>query len=325
MIQMTMTPRQRIRAVLHGDLPDQVPLTIYWLMLPRGERERRLRQAGLAIVERMPLYWEERPHCDLIRHEYRESGVLTVRETIRTPVGDVSSVRKLGLAYNSEMRTEFFIKRPEDYRVVEYMLRVTLYHADYEAFYVAQERLGEDGYVLPHIGYSPLMMMLVELMGLERFSLDMVEHPDEFFSLYELLCERRRELYRLYADSPAEAVLYCGNVVPHVIGRKRFEQYVIPCYNECADYRTRRANYSVCISTRTISPSPRRWPPQRSISWRRLLRHPIATCPWLKRGTSGRTRYCGATSPLPYISPAMRPSRRRPVRCFLRPARENGF
>ena len=75
-----MTPRQRIQAVLRGELADQVPFSIYWLMLPRGERERRLREAGLAIVERMALYWEERPTCDMICREYRERGVRTIRD-----------------------------------------------------------------------------------------------------------------------------------------------------------------------------------------------------------------------------------------------------
>lgn len=233
---MTMTPRQRIRVVLHGDMPDQVPFTIYWIMLPRGERERRLRKAGLAIVERMALYWEEYPNCEITQREYRENGVRTIRETVRTPAGEVTSVRKVGLAYDSEMHAEHFIKRPEDYRVMEYMIRDVVYYPDYDAYHIAQERLGEDGYVLPHIGYSPLMQMLVQLMGLERFSFDMIERPDEFFSLYDLLCERRRELYQLYADSPAEAVLYGGNVVPNIMGRKRFEQYILPCANECADY-----------------------------------------------------------------------------------------
>lgn len=233
---MKMTPRQRIRAALHGELPDQVPFTIYWIMLPRGERERRLREAGLAIVERMPLFWEEHPNCQLISHEYREKGIRTIRDTWRTPVGEVSCVRKVGLAYNSEMYVEHFIKRPEDYRVMRYLVQDTVYHADYEPYYIAQDRLGEDGYVLPHIGYSPFMHLLVYWLGIERFSYDITDHPDEFFSLYELLCRRHRELYRIYAESPAEAVLYCGNVVPYVIGAKRFEQYILPCLNECAEW-----------------------------------------------------------------------------------------
>jgi len=64
----------------------------------------------------------------------------------------------------------------------------------------------------------------------------MVEYPNEFLSLYELLCERRRDLYRIYADSPAEVMLYCGNVVPRVLGPKRFARYVVPCLDECADF-----------------------------------------------------------------------------------------
>jgi len=233
---MAMTPHQRIEAALHGEMPDQVPLTMYWLMLPRGERERRLREAGLAVVERMALFWEDHPNCDYVHHEYREAGIRTIRDTICTPVGEVTALRKLGLAYDTELYVEHFIKRSEDYRVMEYVVRDTVYHADYDAYYLSRDRLGEDGYALPHIGYSPYMLMQQYWLGVERFGYHMADYPDEFFSLYELLCQRHRELYRLYADSPAEAVLYCGNDVPEVIGPRRFERYILPCLNECADY-----------------------------------------------------------------------------------------
>jgi uroporphyrinogen-III decarboxylase len=229
-----MTPRERIEAALHSEMPDQIPVSIYWIMLPRGERERRLREAGLAIVERLPLFWEEKPHCELLSREYRENGVRTIRDTIRTPVGEVTAVRKVGLAYNSEMYTEHYVKKPEDYKTMEYIVLDTVYHADYDAYHVASERLGGDGYVLPHMGYSPLMLMLEYWLGLERFSMDLVDHPDPFFSLYETLCTKQRELYEIYSESPAEVVLYCGNVVGNVVGLERFEKYIVSCLDECA-------------------------------------------------------------------------------------------
>jgi uroporphyrinogen-III decarboxylase len=230
-----MTPRQRIRAALRGAPHDQVPFTIYWIMLPRGEREARLRRAGLAIVERLALYWEEHPNCELLQRTYYERGIKTVRDIIRTPVGEATAVRKLGLSYGSEVYTEHFIKHPQDYRVMAYYAQDAVYHADYDAYHIAVDRLGEDGYVLPHIGYSPYMLLQQYWLGVERFSLELAEHPDELFSLYELLCRRYRELYALYARSPAEAVLYCGNVVGNVVGPARFQRYIVPCLTECAD------------------------------------------------------------------------------------------
>ena len=241
-----MTPRQRIRAVLRGDMPDQTPLTIYWIMLPRGERERRLRAAGLAVVERMALYWTEYPHCDIIAHEYWEGGYRTIRDVIRTPVGEATAIRKVGLGYGSEMYVEHFIKRREDYRVMEFYVRDAVYHANHAAYHVAEDRLGEDGYVLPHIGYSPYMQLQNYWLGVEQCSFHLADYPDEFFSLYHALRQRHREIYRLYAESPAEAVLYCGNIVPNVVGPRRFAQYILPCLNEFADVMHDRGKLVGC-------------------------------------------------------------------------------
>ena len=85
------------------------------------------------------------------------------------------------------------------------------------------------------IGYSPLMEMLVRYLGLEQFSIDMVDHPDAFFSLYELLVERRRRDYEIVSDSPSDVVLYGGNVHPEIMGAERFAKYIVPCYDEAAD------------------------------------------------------------------------------------------
>jgi len=97
------------------------------------------------------------------------------------------------------------------------------------------EDTGEDGYVQGKMGYSPLVEMRVNWLGVERFALDQFDRPDLFFSLYETIRKGQREQFELVADSPAELVVYCGNVSPEVFGRERFERYILPCYNELGE------------------------------------------------------------------------------------------
>jgi uroporphyrinogen-III decarboxylase len=136
---------------------------------------------------------------------------------------------------------DYFVKRPEDYRVVEFMVRDTVYHADYDRFLLAQERLGEDGYAMGEssaglwLGYSPMGLMMYTLLGVERFGIDLYDHPDEFFSLYEAIRERQRDMYRLCAESPAEVVCYAGNIHQDTMGLQRFIEYYLPSINEFAD------------------------------------------------------------------------------------------
>ncbi len=69
-----MTIKERIEAVLRGELPDQIPLTIYWLMLPRGEKERLLRNKGLGISYRADVLRWEYPNCTIETKKYLKDG-----------------------------------------------------------------------------------------------------------------------------------------------------------------------------------------------------------------------------------------------------------
>lgn len=53
--------------------------------------------------------------------------------------------------------------------------------------------------------------------------------------LYKALHERSRRAYQVVADSPHQVVQYCGNVSPEIVGRERFQQFVLPHYYELAD------------------------------------------------------------------------------------------
>ncbi len=230
-----MTPRERVEAALHDRPVDQVPLTIYRGMLPCGERERRLRELGLGFCVRVGVTTSHAPNVDIETRTVVEDGKTVTYERVRTPVGDVTSKHGAGGGYGSSVRLEHYIKRPEDYAVLEFWLRDTVCEPAYDEFHQITAEMGEDGYVMTAIGYSPMMEMLVNYMGLERFSLDLADRPDAFFGLYELLRKRRRRVYEIMAESPSEVVLYGGNVHPEIMGMERFARYIVPCYDEAAD------------------------------------------------------------------------------------------
>jgi len=229
-----MTPRQRVWAALRGELADRVPLTCYANLLPRGEVERRLRDEGLALVVRCPVFSTSRPNVAVRREEFFRNGRRYVRQTFRTPVGEVSELFRTGGGYGTSLRCQFLIKRPEDYDVVEFIVRDEVYTPNYERFLAEQRTLGEDGVVIGNLGYSPLQQMLVLLMGPERFAIDLRERPKRFFALYETIAERQREQFLLATQSPAQAFIYGDNITSEMVGLERFARYCAPRYNEFA-------------------------------------------------------------------------------------------
>jgi hypothetical protein len=230
-----LSPRERIRVALRGGTPDRVPFSVYWLMFPRAEAERTLRNAGVAIVERVPLFTVEYPSCELVTREYRRDGRPVQRRELRTPVGTIWAEYRREQSYRTSWwQTEFYVKSPADYDVLEYLLLRRTYRPSYEEFLLAESRYGQDGYVIGNTEYSPMNLLLYELLGIERFSLDLADRPERVLALYDILRERQRRMFEICADSPAELVLFCGNISQEVVGVERFRRYYLPCLNELA-------------------------------------------------------------------------------------------
>ena len=231
----SMTPRERVVAAFRGERPDRVPFTCYAVLLPRGQVERQVREEGLALIERHAPFETETPDVETVRHTFRRDGRTFVRETFRTPVGEVSQVFLTGGGYGTSLRKEFLIKTPDDYQVLAFIYRNQRYTPTYDEMRQAAERLGEDGVVIGNLGYSPMQQLIVMDMGTERFAIDWYERRHLVLELYQVINERRREQYQLAAASPAEFFIYGDNITCEIIGRERFERYVMPCYNECAE------------------------------------------------------------------------------------------
>jgi len=217
-------------------------MSIYGVLFPRGEGERQLRNAGLAVVERVLLCRVEMPNVILQSQEYYDQDTLTIRETARTPVGEVTQTMKLDPSLGTSWwHQDFFVERPEDYKVIEFMVRDSIYYPDYDDFLLTQERWGEDGYAMGESsaglwsGYSPMGLMMYKLLGVERFCIDSYDQPDEFFSLYEAIRVMQRGMFQVCALSPAEVVCYAGNIHQGTMGLQRFVDYYLPSINEFAD------------------------------------------------------------------------------------------
>jgi len=229
-----VTPRERVLAVLHRKPTDKVPFTIYENKIPQCAVERRLRNEGLCIVHRrVPAYTTERPNCTEEFFHYTENGKPRVRVVIRTPVGEVSQVREP--AGFTSWTLEKLFKRPEDYKVLRYMVADEQFRPNYEAFARAEKWMGEDVILRAGVGSTPLHQIMIHWMGIETFAVEWADRRDEILELEKLMREKRREVYPILADAPITHANYGGNEVPEMMGRQRYEQFCIPLYNECAE------------------------------------------------------------------------------------------
>ena len=231
-----MTIKERILTAMRWEQPDQVPLTVYDWMLPRGRTERLLREAGVGLISRLVPYTVSHREVEVISREYFDNGRKRIRRTLRTPVGEAWQILEPDAAYEtSNWIREHFIKRPEDYRVLEFYYNDMVFQENKEAFREAQRRVGDDGLVFSRIARTPLQEMLYQLMGLERFAVDYQDRRDLFDSLFATMTKRYEEIYDLAAASPAEIVWCADNIYSDMIGPERFQRYIAPEYAKISD------------------------------------------------------------------------------------------
>jgi uroporphyrinogen-III decarboxylase len=233
---MELTPRARVETALHGETADRVPFTVYWLMFPRGQAERSLRNAGVTVVERVPLFRVQMPDVEVVTREYLQDGALQQRRELRTPVGAVHATFKREKTFGTSWwQTDYYIKEEADYKVLEFVLKDRSYTPAFEEFRLQVKRYGEDGYVVGNTEYSPMNLLIYEFLGLERFSIDLLDQPERILGLYEILREKQRQMFDICAASPAEFILYGGNISQEAIGIERFRKYFLPSIDEFCD------------------------------------------------------------------------------------------
>ena len=229
---MTMTPRERVLAVLNGERPDKIPFTIYEYKIPQCSVERRLRNEGMCIVNRrVPVYKIETPNCVKKEHHYTEDGKPRIRQIIRTPVGEVSTVREP--AGFTSWTLERLFKGPEDYKILKFMARDQQVRPCYEEYADAEKWMGEDIILRSSVGLTPLHEIMIHTMNVETFALEWADRQDEILELESILREKHKDRYPILADSPITHANYGGNETPDVMGPPRFREFVVPLYEAC--------------------------------------------------------------------------------------------
>jgi hypothetical protein len=250
-----LSPRKRVEAAINHEWADHIPFAVYSNKFFSCEVERELRNQGMCIVETygVPLFSIDTPEVEektiyyggyggsMLESAIKSEVPIKIARIVNTPCGTISEIFNKYPDHPRipgellPWRKEYLFKNPGDYAPIEFMIQNRRYLPNYEAFEQGQEENGSDIFVIPWIGYSPLQEIIINIMGIDRFSFEWYERQKKILNLYEILVEDRRKRYQIAANSSAMAIHYCGNVSPEIVGLQRFEQYILPHYNEFAD------------------------------------------------------------------------------------------
>lgn len=252
--------RKEIELALAGGAPNCVPFTFYDLLFPEGFDPAPLQSKGMALCARRSVYRKITPNVKVSEVTESDGAIRTIYST---PVGTLTSLyRPADLAYGvvgslgrrgvpivpqdphesgipswpvGARLLERPIKTRDDYRVAKFIVEDARYEQDYDKFLAECARIGNAGKVIAHTCYEPLLDVEISWLGQERFCYEVADNSDAVMELHEALAENHKKMYEVVASSPADYVLYGGNVVPEVLGPDRVRDDVCPCWNAFAD------------------------------------------------------------------------------------------
>ena len=233
-----MNLRERLLLALCGKTTERIPWVVRAprLLMPLGSVEREVRNNGCTLLMREEPYLIERPHVAVKETQKWHNGRLTLTRVYETPLGNVSERTVRGGAYlnSHDLLVERVVKRPSDYQIVKFIVEDTVYHASYNKITQMQEFLGTDGVLMALVEYSPFEKLLFELMGVERLSLDLYDHPGLVHELLSCIEKKQNEMYQVVGDAPVEIVESKSNVTSELISPTWFEKYCLTAYNRQA-------------------------------------------------------------------------------------------
>lgn len=221
-----MTLREQVLTVVRGGKVDRVPFTCYLGLFPPGAEEIE----NLAAVTSAPAFDTVSPAQVQVTSRELSPGVLESRMT--TPWGALTHVAHTETGYGSSWTKEPWVKEPEDYRVLEELIRAQKLVANPEGIRAAQRQVGDRGVVLAWLGRTPFQRLWIEYVGMEHLALHLVDCPDALEGVIEAMAEQSREAARITAASEAELVWLPDNVTGEMTGPPIFRRYLLPYYGE---------------------------------------------------------------------------------------------
>ena len=242
-----MTCRERLMVATLKGCADKLPFFHYWRHSQIGWAERDCRNRGMGMNWVRPSYTMKMHGVNVSETPAVISGQVVIRRTYSTPVGSIylDEKREPGVGQWHAQRSwrdvspwqiKRLIGKPEDYKVLKYIVENTEYIADYFPIEQAMDWLGEDGVVLDGLPHSPMQMLMIDWIGSEqgRFFFHHADYPDQVEELYRAISKSREPLYEIAAKSPAPIVLCGDNIDGVLVNPMLFEKYFMPEYEKQA-------------------------------------------------------------------------------------------
>jgi hypothetical protein len=159
--------------------------------------------------------------------------------TLKTPAGisrmKFQVVDEIIKAAAAPYLVEHLIKDDHDFAVVNWIVNHSEVVPDYEGFAAREEAVGDLGFTIAMMERTPFQRIMLDFMGEEKTVYSMMDSPDDFQYLLDILTEQGREMVSLALESPALMIEFTDNFEGSITSPSLFKTYCMPFMQETAD------------------------------------------------------------------------------------------
>ncbi len=241
---MSMTPRERIMAVLKGEEPDKIPVVTRDTLRTGDQRGwiGRLTKRGMGVISSVfpykpsfffPAFMNPgKADIKFTVNNYKEKGLRKTRYTFETPVGTISTVARMNPQdFMIPATEEYFVKESKDWRIMNYIFQAELDNItpNYDEFNEAEKKLGEGGITYGKVEKTPFARAWVELATPERTLIDLQDKSDDILEYFDIQRRLHEKIAGIVAASPATVINILDNISDYVSPRY-YREYCMPFY-----------------------------------------------------------------------------------------------
>jgi hypothetical protein len=148
----------------------------------------------------------------------------------RTPEGSLRQIQRYTEHGTSLMNVEYFLKDLEDLKVFEYILGERSYGWDQSRYEWGKVRYGDAIPLRANLERSPVMWLIVGIMGFKKTVTMIWKHPEEMKEFMEVLGTEHIKQIDAYKGKPVAELNFVDNMHHDLCPPPYFKEYVIPFY-----------------------------------------------------------------------------------------------
>ncbi|UCD45902.1 MAG: hypothetical protein JSV27_05310 [Candidatus Bathyarchaeota archaeon] len=149
---------------------------------------------------------------------------------IRTPVGSLRQVQRYTEHGTSLMNVEYYLKGLEDLKVFEHVLGERSYWWNQNRYEWGKKRYGKNIPLRANLERSPIMWLIVGLMGFKKTVTMIWRHPEAMKEFIRVLETEHVKQIDAYRGKPVAELSFGDNMHQDLCPPPYFRDYVIPFY-----------------------------------------------------------------------------------------------